>query len=176
MGVTKELARVKKEAVRTALVNEKSNEHRPRPMLPDPARFSGDRKVFRAWKLEVQSKLHVDSASFTNESAKFYYINSLLDGSAKINVSTFVESCTNEGPRRLQVFLFLAYLDGIYGDPGLQARAGDALRNLRQKSGSSFAQFFPMFEKTRADAGGAEWPDSAKKNFLLGTLGQDLND
>ena len=51
---------------------------------------------------------------------------------------------------------FIAYLDRIYKNQNIQARALGALKMLRQREGQSFTSFLPRFEQLLVEAGGAE--------------------
>lgn len=59
----------------------------------------------------------------------------------------------------------LAYLDRVYNDPQEQQRASDALMRLRQGT-DNFETFYAEFERLIALAGGSQWPESIKMQYL----------
>ena len=145
--------------------------HRPKPILPNPPKFGGDRRVYEAWKAEITSKLDIDAQAIGPPSNQFAYINSRLEGAAQQMCLAFFQS-TAQTPAATPAD-FLAYLDRSYADPNRKLRATTLLRTMKQKE-STFAGFLPRFEKALADAGAATWAEDAKIAFLEGTLNQDL--
>jgi hypothetical protein len=67
------------------------------------------------------------------------------------------------------------YMDSIYGDVNRTQRATQQLRRLQQRR-IPFPQFLPIFERTLAEADGANWPSSARIAFLEGALSDDTRD
>ncbi len=68
---------------------------KPRPRIPDPVRFKGDRSEWLSWRTMMAAKLKVDHAAIGSLSDQFVYIYSRLEGNAWKNVTTFVNT-----PRR----------------------------------------------------------------------------
>ncbi|PVH71009.1 hypothetical protein DL98DRAFT_436016, partial [Cadophora sp. DSE1049] len=54
---------------------------RPKPILPDPAKFDGKVYYFDTWLLAIKAKLRVDglSGAFGNFVAQFYYVYDCLE-------------------------------------------------------------------------------------------------
>ena len=52
---------------------------RPRPALPDPAKFDGKVYYFDIWLLAIKAKLRVDGAALGDSIAQFYYVYDRLE-------------------------------------------------------------------------------------------------
>ena len=144
---------------------------RPRPSLPHPIRSDGDRKRFRRWKLEIESKLAGDGASIGDSDLQFMYIYSRLDGSAQKIVTYFYEQKRGcETPTA-----FLAYLEKDFGDRDKANSAMDESDNLRQKPGQSVVEFVARFEKMLVDSGEPnDWFDKSKIYALRKSINPEL--
>jgi hypothetical protein len=144
---------------------------RPKPVLPNPPKFSGDRKSYEVWRREITNKIRIDAASIGPPTNQFAYINSRLEGAAAQMCLTFVdmtawtEDATPDN--------FISYLDRSYSDPNRELRASQRLRTMKQGD-VSFSSFLPRFERALAEAGGSSWADKAKITFLEGTLNKEL--
>lgn len=68
----------------------------------------------------------------------------------------------------------LDYLENIYGDPNIKARAARRLHQIRQLEDMSFSRFLPRLEKEFADADALDWPNEAKRQILLGVLNKTI--
>ena len=69
---------------------------KPRHSLPHPPMFSGLKSQWRGWKLEIEGKIEEDADAIGNGKSQLRYIYSRLEGSAKINISTFFESALKQ--------------------------------------------------------------------------------
>lgn len=156
------------EVVRSDVVRKK------RSTLPDPPKFNGQRSGFRAWLLEMRSKLRVDGEAIGSPQDQFSYVFARLDRTPQNMTIAYVEKGGNNASYDPQDFL--AYLDQCYGDPNSQRRAIDRLRAIRQKEGESFASFLPKFERELADSGGGDWAELVQINYLEGALSDTLKD
>ncbi len=143
---------------------------KPRPRIPDPVRFQGDRSEWLSWRTMMAAKLKVDHAAIGSLSDQFVYIYSRLEGNAWKNITTFVNTHADDGtPKSL-----ISYLDRIYGDPNAQSRAARTLYDMKQGEKQPFAKFLPLLEKTFAEAGALSWPDDAKVPLLLKALNNTM--
>jgi hypothetical protein len=144
---------------------------RPKPILPNPPKFNGDRKKYEAWKVEMMAKIRTDSESIGTPATQFAYVNSRLEGAAQqmclayVQLTAWTADATAEG--------FFAYLDRSYADPNRKLRATDRLRTMKQGD-STFSSFLPRFERALADAGASQWADEARIAFLGGTLNESF--
>jgi hypothetical protein len=68
---------------------------------------------------------------------------------------------------------FLKYMKRAYGDPNQKERANNKLSSMRQGKDSA-AAFLPKYERTLAEAGGAEWSDDVKVNTLKRMLNKEI--
>jgi hypothetical protein len=143
---------------------------RPRARLPDPPLFGGNRVDWPAWRITMENKLAEDAQSIGDTSSQFRYVFSRLEKTAWKNMATFVRESGNQGtPAEL-----LQYLERVYGDPNLTARAAQRLQTLRQGERVTFPKFLPILEKEFADAGALAWPNDTKRSILLATLNRTM--
>ncbi|KAJ6437992.1 retrovirus polyprotein [Purpureocillium lavendulum] len=143
-----------------------------KPTLPDPQRFDGSRRKFRAWQLEMQSKLRADGLALGGPPDQFAYIYARLDQTPQAMAAAFFEKGGPDG--RFDPSQFMQYLTGCYGDPNVEQRALARLEAMRQGDKESFASFLPKFERELADSGGASWGDSVRINSLKRVINQEL--
>jgi hypothetical protein len=88
-------------------------------MLPNLAMFSGTVSDWPSWRILIENKLRVDGICFGSPADQYAYIYSRLEKMALKNTSTFMRERHEDGtPDDL-----LHYLERIYGDPNVKARA-----------------------------------------------------
>ncbi len=146
--------------------------HRPRPRLPDPEAFTGDRNEWPMWKITIRNKLTADALALGDAATQFSYVFSRLKGTAMKNVTTFVTTRLAAGQTDPQDLL--DYLDKLYGDPNSKARAARKLFSLRQADNQPFSKFLPILEREFADAGALDWHDDAKIQVLQRSLNKKM--
>jgi hypothetical protein len=156
--------------VKTDLPAINTRRSRPRARLPDPPLFGGNRLDWPAWRVTMENKLAEDAESIGDTSSQFRYVFSRLEKTAWKNMATFVRE---SGNRRRPAEL-VEYLDRVYGDPNLTARAAQRLQTLRQGEKVSFPKFLPLLEKEFADAGALAWPNDTKRSILLASLNRTM--
>jgi Retrotransposon gag protein len=144
---------------------------RPKPTLPDPPKFSGKRTEWGAWKLEMKLKLRVDAAAIGGPVEQLIYVYSRLEGDAWQMTKSYVEAAA-DSPTANPADL-IAYMERAYGDPNQKERATNKLSSMRQGK-DSVAAFLPKFERTLAEADGAEWSDVVKINTLKRMLNREV--
>ena len=149
---------------------QKNTSSRPKPVLPNTPKFSGDRKSYEVWRTQITDKIRVDGASIGSPANQFAYVNSRLEGAAAQMCLTFASltAWTDEATPET----FIGYLDRSYSDPNKKLRATGRLRTMKQGD-ASFSAFLPRFERALAEAGGSSWPDEAKIAFMEGTLNDE---
>lgn len=143
-----------------------------KPTLPNPQRFDGTRREFRAWLLEMRSKLHVDGPALGGSLDQFVYIYTRLDKTPQAMAAAYFEKGGLDGCSNPEEFL--KYLTTCYGDPNIEQRALSRLETMRQGAKENFASFLPKFEKELADSGGANWGDSVRINSLKRVINGEL--
>ncbi|OOQ89513.1 hypothetical protein PEBR_07966 [Penicillium brasilianum] len=144
--------------------------HRPKPRLPDPKLFGGSTSDWPTWRISIENKLSVDGEAIGSPQDQFIYVFSRLEKLAWKNTGTFVKLRRDTGePQAL-----LDYLENIYGDPNVKARAARRLHQIRQPEDMSFSRFLPRLEKEFADADALEWHNEAKRQILLGALNKTM--
>jgi hypothetical protein len=159
------------EIPRDNLPNDALANKRPKPILPDPPKYSGKRSEWDAWKLQMNLKLLVDQAAIGRETERMVYVYSRLEGDAAQMTKTFVQiamSTQKADPTDL-----LAYMEQALGDPNAKEKANNKLSSMRQGK-EAMAAFLPKYERTLADAGGADWPDDIKIHTLKRMLSKEL--
>ncbi|KAF4492180.1 Transposon Tf2-9 polyprotein [Colletotrichum fructicola Nara gc5] len=147
---------------------------RRKHQIPNPPKFSGIRKDFQRWFLEMKGKIRRDREAFDCDADIFAYIYARLEGTAQTMASPYYAQGGADGAESSDQFM--QYLETRYGDPNAEARALDRLRTIRQKENESFATFLPKFEKELAEGGGGHWADAVRINYLKGALNSTLRD
>lgn len=153
------------------LSNDPPVSKRPKPILPDPPKYSGKRSEWGAWKLQMDLKLLIDEAAIGNETERMVYVYSRLEGDAAQMTKTFVQLAMNTqtaDPANL-----LAYMEQALGDPNVKEKASNKLSSMRQGR-EAMAAFLPKYERTLAEAGGAHWSDDIKIHTLKRMLSKDI--
>lgn len=156
----------------TSSVDTDRQAKKKKPTLPDPLRFDGSRRKFRAWQLEMEGKLLVDGPVIGGKHEQFAYIYARLDHQPQAMAAAFYTRGGSTGQR--DPAEFLQYLDRTYGDPNLAERALSRLETIRQGDRESFASFLPKFERELADSGGVAWSDEVKINALRRAINPEL--
>lgn len=149
--------------------NGSSNKRKP---LPNPPKYNGSRKGYAAWARQMRDKLELDAHYYNGNRDLWYLINSCLEEKPQQVVATFYAAGGPGG--NFDPHEFMRYLDRTYKDSNIQSRAATSLRTLRQHEDQSLATFLPRFEQALAEAGGGDWPDSAKIVFLENALSSQL--
>jgi hypothetical protein len=94
-------------------------ERSPRPRLPKPAMFDGDRTEWIPWVTAIQSKLLVNQEAIGGTHDQFLYVYSRLEGNVWKNVTTYVKNrMSTKTPAE-----FIEYLSTMHRDPNEKSRA-----------------------------------------------------
>ncbi|KAF5521138.1 hypothetical protein CGCA056_v007602 [Colletotrichum aenigma] len=120
----------------------------------------------------MRDKIELDARYISSNADIWYFINSCLDSGPQQVVATFYAAGGPGGQK--DSVEFLKYLDRTYKDLNIDLQAATTLRTLRQRDDQSLSSFLPWFERTLAEAGGADWADKAKIAFLEGALSTRL--
>ena len=73
------------------------NPPRKQKALPDPEKFTGDRRDFRRWHFEISHKLKADRDTLGPEKTQFNYVYSQLGGAAQNIAVPFAERAAQTG-------------------------------------------------------------------------------
>jgi hypothetical protein len=147
---------------------------KPRPSLPHPPTFSGNKSQWRGWKLEMEGKIEEDALAIGSLRAQLRYIFMRLEGAAKTNVTTFYEmQLSQESPDPCRL---LERLDILYGERNRKQKAIQNLHSIRQREDETFISFYPRFEKEIANADAEGWDDDAKISYLRNALSSKMRD
>lgn len=137
---------------------------RPRPILPDPEKFTGSR--YDTWLPLIKAKLDIDGEAIGgSDKAHFWYVY----GNLESKIQALVLPLASEV--QLKPSLIFDSLARIYEDPNKVGRASERLTQLRQGT-DSLPHFLAKFERTLFEAQALDWPDLAK----ISTLRAGLND
>jgi hypothetical protein len=140
--------------------------------LPDPPRFDGNRKKFRTWKQEIESKLETDGPAIGTKRDQFAYIFARLTDIPQAMAAAYYDLCKQTSATEPSEFL--RYLSSCYLDPNLSQKALDKLGSMTQGDKEPFASFLPKFEKELADADGAGWTSAVKISYLKKALNGEM--
>jgi hypothetical protein len=147
---------------------------KPRPSLPHPPTFSGNKSQWRGWKLEMEGKIEEDALAIGSLEAQLRYIFMRLEGAAKTNVTTFYEMQPRQvSPNPCQL---LERLELLYGERNRKQKAIQNLHSIRQREDETFISFYPRFEKEIANANAEGWDDDAKISYLRNALSNKMRD
>jgi hypothetical protein len=147
---------------------------KPRPSLPHPPTFSGNKSQWRGWKLEMEGKIEEDAPAIGSLKAQLRYIFMRLEGAAKTNVTTFYEMQLRQvSPNPCQL---LERLELLYGERNRKQKAIQNLHSIRQREDETFISFYPRFEKEIANANAEGWDDDAKISYLRNALSNKMRD
>jgi hypothetical protein len=147
---------------------------KPRPSLPHPPTFSGNKSQWRGWKLEMEGKIEEDALAIGSLKAQLRYIFMRLEGAAKTNVTTFYEmQLKQDSPNPCQL---LERLELLYGERNRKQKAIQNLHSIRQRDDETFISFYPRFEKEIANADAEGWDDDAKMSYLRNALNSKMRD
>ena len=144
------------------------NPPRKQKALPDPEKFTGDRRDFRRWHFKISHKLEANQDTLGPERTQFNYVYSRLSGAAQNIAVPFAEKAAQTG--LYDTNGLLNYLKECYTDPDASQRALEYLRRIRQGENKPFAAFLPRFERELMESNGAVWPDYFKVSYLEGAL------
>ena len=166
-----ELARMRKQQPQVPPATEITIK-RPKERLPTLREFGGKRTEWDEWELVARNKLYADGEAIGSGYDQFLYIFSRLTGDA----ARAARAWANEGTERgtASGYDFLSYLASIYSDPNKEARALESLYSMRQGDRETFANFLPKFETTLSNAGGSEFSEKQKINYLRNALNREM--
>jgi hypothetical protein len=115
--------------------------------IPDPDKFSGERKHYRSWRSDVRLKLLGDGDLFRDEDSKVIYVISLVSGDAKNHIIPYVRP---GGVLFSDVDSIFGVLDAAYEDPDVKDAALRKLRKLKQGN-RPFSEYRAEFERLVAE-------------------------
>lgn len=147
-----------------------SNDVRPRKALPTLMEYHGETEKFDAWIQQAKAKILIDYEE-CSEFVKFWTLNGALRGKAVTMMEGWVGlHGTQEGASSSAM---LIQMGSVFKDPQAKERAQRKLETLRQGK-RSFMETFMQWQTLITKAGGALWPDDAKKMSLDRILSDPL--
>ena len=115
----------------------------PRQRLEAVKSFSGEKRDYAMWKVDILAKLFHDGEAIGSPTAQFHYVYSRLDNVPKSYVTAFVRQLEKGDPTPEAL---LAELDHIYVDRNEAQRASKKLKQLRQGPEEPLSRLLPRFD------------------------------
>ena len=137
--------------------------------IPDPEKFSGDRKELKPFLSQVRLKLQGNDAMFPTLSLRLAYIASLVKGPAYAHIEDHISDGFSRIP---DVEALLRILSCAFGDPDEVGTAEREIKTLRQKN-SDFATYFAEFQRLMTIL---RWDPRARRATLREGLSTELKD
>jgi hypothetical protein len=111
--------------------------------IPDPEKFTGERKELKPFLSQVLLKLQGNDTMFPNLALRLAYVSSLVKGPAYAHIEEHIE----DGFARIpDIDSLLGILSTAFGDPDEVGTAEREMKSLRQKN-SDFATYFAVFQR-----------------------------
>jgi hypothetical protein len=132
---------------------------RPRPALPDPAKFDGKAYHFDTWLPSIKAKLRVDGAALGDSIAQFYYVYDRLESTVQSIVLPQLARAEED-----EVWSYQSILDQLsraYDNPNKAQEAEERLHRIEQGS-DSVPAYILRFERQLYEARGHKWSDDRK--------------
>ena len=144
------------------------NPPRKQKPLPNPEKFTGDRRDFRRWYFEISHKIEADRDTMGPLKTQFNYVYSRLERAAQNMAIPFAKKASQI--RQYNPNSLLNYLKEYYTDPDASQRALEHLRRIRQGNNKLFAAFLPRFKRELIESNKTAWPDYFKISYLKKAL------
>jgi hypothetical protein len=135
--------------------------------IPDPERFSGDRKELKGFLSQVRLKLSGNAPMFPTLDLRLAYIASLVKGPAYAHIE---EHILDGFARIPDVNGLLEIISTAFGDPDEIGTAEREMRTLRQKN-SDFATYYAEFCRLMTIL---KWDTRARRAALREGLSSEL--
>ena len=145
-----------------------------RRRLPDPAPFDGETSTsFHHALMTLRNKVALDGPVIGSESDQVKYCMTRLTGKAAKQMVPW--AMKYEGTPQFTLQEFFAKMTHCFSDPQQSEKALRRLRTLKQGD-KGFNKYLQEFEHLLLEAGGSEWDDMVKKNYLDGGLNDVMTD
>jgi|SRR5579871_1913430 len=160
-----------------------STSTRPRPLLPDPERFSGKGKTyterqqsFRSFSAAIRQKMLVDGHCFETDDARIYYVASRVTDDAYRRIDAWIKG--NQQGRLPGSLYFDTWEDVLktlekYYDVSDRARAAEIKMQTLRQNNSRWLEFYSDFSQLLADL---NWNNAAKTAQLRAKINDELAD
>jgi hypothetical protein len=135
---------------------------RPKPVLPDPEKFS-NASQYHTWLPLIKAKLRIDAEAIGNDEAQFFYLYGNLNSKIQSIVLPHLATAENDGVWDYNTIL--DQLDRVYNDPNKKDGAAARLQSIKQGS-DSVSVFLAKFERLFHEAGANSWPSAIKISIL----------
>ena len=147
---------------------------RKRKPLPDPEKFTGDRRDFRRWYFEISHKIEANRDILGPLKTQFNYVYSRLERAAQNMAVPFAKKASQI--RQYNLNGLLNYLKEYYTDPDASQRALEYLYRIHQGDNEPFTAFSPRFERELMESDGTAWPNYFKISYLERALNAKIID
>lgn len=145
---------------------------RPKPVLPNPDKFTGSAQKYDTWLPSIKAKLRVDADAIGDSIAQFYYVYLNLESSVQAMVLPQLNEA--ESSTSWDYTTILDQLARVYDNPNKTHEAEDRLYALKQAPTETVPQFVAKFERVLYEANGQSWPDTNKISIFRNSLNSHL--
>jgi len=145
---------------------------RPKPRLTDPDRFDGkDLTLYPQFEGKLLAKLEIDGPSIGGIKEQIWYGFGRLEKKAAARIYPWMS--TYKETTSFQLDLFLQQLRTAFQDPAQQQKALRQLNTVKQGL-TPLPEFLSEFDRLILEAGGQQWDDGVKKEYLNQALNYKL--
>jgi hypothetical protein len=131
--------------------------------LPDPPLYNGEFSSFHPWMATLENKIIMDGHLIGDESDQVRYCFSRLEGKAAKHMFPWQKKYRDTAQFTVQSFS--DKMNRAFADPQSIDKALRKLRVLKQGE-KTFGKYLQEFEQLILEAGGDEWEDAVKRNYL----------
>jgi hypothetical protein len=158
----------------------KQSSTKPKPVLQDPEKFTGQPHKFDTWLPSIKAKLRVDGEAIGDSVAQFYYV--YLDLESNVQAMVLPQLSQAEELESWNYNTILEQLSRVNFNPNKIQEAEDKLLALKQGT-DSLPAYVAKFERILYEAKGQNWPDvnkistfrSGLNSIIRARLSQQLN-
>jgi hypothetical protein len=137
--------------------------------LPDPDKFSGDKKDLRRFTMQIRQKMDVNADRYNTAKSRLAYVQGRLTGVAYAQVSPYIQNVAHQ-PSDYEGILDI--LEQAFGDPNRINNARTELFRLRQTN-KDFASFFAEFHRLALEG---EMSDDALSTILEQAVSKEVKE
>ena len=154
-------------------VNVDYEPRKARHSLGHPEKFDGEDKTkYPPFKGFLIAKLQIDQPAIGGETEQVWYAYGRLSGKAAARVFPWLEASQRTG-QALLIDSFMEQMDAAFYDPQIAQRALEWVNTHKQGS-TPFRDFLQTFEQKLLEAGGWDFSDKIRKNYLKAALSVEI--
>lgn len=142
-------------------------------LLPTLSTFSGRKSEYAGWAAAAKAKICTDGHLLGSNVDKLNYLWACLAPAAYNPLLAWYDNAASANPP-LGATDLLKYMDKQFISPNRRRLATSQLYNMTMKSGQSFGDFYPAFQRLVQEAG--QTHDGTIFEHLLHTLNKEMHD